>query len=72
MLLVELDLHELSPLAVGACDYVPHILEDCVELDQSKTRTRQKLLNLWPKDALTFDHESPCPRFDFCRSADSE
>ena len=41
MLLVELQQHLLCPLVVGARDYVPHILKERVELDQSKIRTRQ-------------------------------
>ena len=42
MLLVELEQHLLCPLVVDARDDVPHILEERVELDQSKIRTRQK------------------------------
>ena len=35
MLLVELQQHLLCPLVVGACDNMPHILKESVELDQS-------------------------------------
>ena len=41
MLLVELEQHLLCPLVVDARDDVPHILKECVELDQSEIRTRQ-------------------------------
>ena len=41
MLLVELQQHLLCPLVVAACNDVPHILEERVELDKSKIKTRQ-------------------------------
>ena len=42
----------LSFFVVGARDHVPHVLEDCVEVNHSVVRTRQKL-----KDAVNDNQE---------------
>ena len=63
MLLLELDLHKLALLEVRACDDVPHILEDRVELYESIIRVRQKFSQELKLDTLTSNLEYLCRQF---------